>query len=50
MKIRLERARQALSGGASVTRAAEHAGFASDLQLRRAWERHLEGTPRTARR
>jgi transcriptional regulator GlxA family with amidase domain len=48
-KIRLERARQALSGGASVTRAAEHAGFASDLQLRRAWGRHLEGTPRTAR-
>ena len=49
-KIRLERARQALSGGASVTRAAEQAGFASDLQLRRAWGRHLEGTPRAARR
>ena len=48
-KIRLERARQALSGGASVTRAAEHAGFASDLQLRRAWGRHLDGTPRAAR-
>jgi len=48
-KIRLERARQALSGGASVTRAAEHAGFASDLQLRRAWGRHFEGTPRAAR-
>jgi transcriptional regulator GlxA family with amidase domain len=48
-KIRLERARQALSGGASVTRAAEHAGFASDLQLRRAWRRHLDGTPRAAR-
>lgn len=48
-KIRLERARQALSRGASVTRAAEQAGFSSDLQLRRAWSRHLAGTPRTAR-
>jgi transcriptional regulator GlxA family with amidase domain len=47
-KIRLERARQALSRGASVTRAAEDAGFASDLQLRRAWSRHLAGTPRAA--
>ncbi|MEO8153728.1 MAG: helix-turn-helix domain-containing protein [Rhizobacter sp.] len=49
-KIRLERARQALVQGASVTRAAEAAGFASDLQLRRAWGRHLSGTPRGARR
>ena len=48
-KIRLERARQALSRGASVTHAAEAAGFASDLQLRRAWGRHLSGTPRSAR-
>lgn len=48
-KIRLERARQALSHGASVTRAAEAAGFASDLQLRRAWGRHFSGTPRGAR-
>jgi transcriptional regulator GlxA family with amidase domain len=48
-KIRLERARQALSRGASVTLAAEAAGFASDLQLRRAWGRHLSGTPRGAR-
>ncbi len=48
-KIRLERARQALTHGASVTRAAEAAGFASDLQLRRAWGRHLSGTPRSAR-
>lgn len=48
-KIRLERARQALVRGASVTRAAEAAGFASDLQLRRAWGRHLSGTPRNAR-
>lgn len=48
-KIRLERARQALTRGASVTRAAEAAGFASDLQLRRAWGRHFSGTPREAR-
>jgi transcriptional regulator GlxA family with amidase domain len=48
-KIRLERARQALQRGASVTRAAEMAGFSSDLQLRRAWGRHLAGTPRAAR-
>ena len=37
--IRLERARQALEHGASVTRAAEVAGFRSDLQMRRAWSR-----------
>jgi transcriptional regulator GlxA family with amidase domain len=48
-KIRLERARQALQRGASVTRAAEVAGFTSDLQLRRAWGRHFSGTPRGAR-
>ncbi|MBX3620215.1 MAG: helix-turn-helix domain-containing protein [Rhizobacter sp.] len=48
-KIRLERARQALLRGESVTRAAEVAGFASDLQLRRAWGRHCSGTPRQAR-
>lgn len=48
-KIRLERARQALQRGASVTNAAEVAGFASDLQLRRAWARHFSGTPRQAR-
>jgi transcriptional regulator GlxA family with amidase domain len=48
-KIRLERARQALARGASVTLATEAAGFASDLQLRRAWGRHLSGTPRGAR-
>jgi transcriptional regulator GlxA family with amidase domain len=39
--IRLEHARQSLQRGASVTRAAETAGFSSDLQLRRAWARHL---------
>lgn len=47
-KIRLEHARQSLQHGASVTRAAETAGFSSDLQLRRAWARHLEGSPRDA--
>jgi len=44
--IRLERARQALEHGASVTRAAEVAGFRSDLQMRRAWSRHWGGSPR----
>ena len=47
--IRLERARQTLRGGASVTRAAEQAGFRSDLQLRRAWRQRLPGTPSDAR-
>ncbi len=46
--IRLERARQSLERGASVTRAAEVAGFRSDLQLRRAWRRHWGGSPRDA--
>ena len=45
-EIRLERARQALEHGTSVTRAAEVAGFRSDLQMRRAWSRHWGGTPR----
>lgn len=44
--IRLERARQALEHGASVTRAAEVAGFRSDLQMRRAWSRQWGGSPR----
>ena len=44
--IRLERARQALEHGATVTRAAEVAGFRSDLQMRRAWHRHWGGSPR----
>jgi transcriptional regulator GlxA family with amidase domain len=44
--IRLERARQALSCGASVTRAAESAGFSSDQQMRRAWCRQWGGSPR----
>jgi transcriptional regulator GlxA family with amidase domain len=43
--IRLERAKQNLSRGASVTRAATDAGFTSDLQLRRAWRTRFSGTP-----
>ena len=46
--IRLERARQSLEYGASVTRAAEVAGFRSDLQLRRAWRSQWGGSPRDA--
>ena len=48
--IRLERARQSLEYGASVTRAAEVAGFRSGLQLRRAWSRQWGGSPRDATR
>jgi transcriptional regulator GlxA family with amidase domain len=48
--IRLERARQSLEHGATVTRAASMAGFASDLQLRRAWGRQWGGSPRDAAR
>jgi transcriptional regulator GlxA family with amidase domain len=44
--IRLERARQALEHGATVTRAAELAGFRSGLQMRRAWSRQWGGSPR----
>jgi transcriptional regulator GlxA family with amidase domain len=44
--IRLERARQALEHGTSVTRAAEVAGFRSDVQMRRAWSRQWGGSPR----
>jgi transcriptional regulator GlxA family with amidase domain len=47
--IRLERAKQNLSRGASVTRAAQEAGFRSDLQLRRAWRQRFPGTPSAAR-
>jgi transcriptional regulator GlxA family with amidase domain len=46
--IRLERARQSLEHGASVTLAAEVAGFRSGLQLRRAWSRQWGGSPRDA--
>ena len=48
--IRLERARQSLEHGATVTRAAAVAGFASDLQLRRAWRSQWGGSPRDAAR
>jgi transcriptional regulator GlxA family with amidase domain len=48
--IRLEHARRALAGGASVGQAAEAGGFSGDLQLRRAWARHWGGTPVDARR
>jgi transcriptional regulator GlxA family with amidase domain len=44
--IRLERARQALERGTSVTRAAELAGFRSGVQMRRAWSRQWGGSPR----
>lgn len=46
--LRLERARQMIARGASVTRAAEAAGFRSVLQMRRAWRRHWAGSPRDA--
>jgi transcriptional regulator GlxA family with amidase domain len=48
--IRLERARQQLEHGASVSGAAESAGFRSSLNLRRAWSRQWGGSPRDARR
>lgn len=48
--IRLERARQSLEHGASVTQAAEVAGFRSALQLRRAWTRQWGGAPSDAAR
>jgi transcriptional regulator GlxA family with amidase domain len=48
--IRLERARQAIEFGATVTRAAEVAGFRSGLQLRRAWQRQWGGSPRDVAR
>ena len=48
--IRLERARQSLEYGATVTRAAAVAGFGSDLQLRRAWRSQWGGSPRDAAR
>jgi transcriptional regulator GlxA family with amidase domain len=45
-RLRLASAQLALQSGASVTRAAELAGFASDTQLRRAWRQFgLGGSP-----
>jgi len=46
--IRVERDRQSLEYGATVTRAAAVAGFGSDVQLRRAWSRQWGGSPRDA--
>jgi len=46
--LRLERAHQSLKHGASVSRAAEAAGFRSGLHLRRAWNRQWGGSPRDA--
>jgi transcriptional regulator GlxA family with amidase domain len=44
--IRLATAQAALQAGANVTQAALQAGFSSDTQLRRAWQRlGLRGTP-----
>jgi transcriptional regulator GlxA family with amidase domain len=49
--IRLALARQALEAGSTVGRAAEAAGFSSDLQLRRAWQAlGEEGAPSGRRR
>ncbi|HEU5358701.1 MAG TPA: helix-turn-helix domain-containing protein, partial [Gemmatimonadales bacterium] len=48
--IRLERARQSLEWGASVSEAAAGAGFSSALQLRRAWSRQWGGSPRDTAR
>ena len=48
--IRLERAKKSLERGASVTLAADAAGFQSALQLRRAWRRQWGGSPRDATR
>jgi transcriptional regulator GlxA family with amidase domain len=48
--IRLERARQSLENGATVTGAAEVAGFSSALQLRRAWRNQWGGSPRDVAR
>lgn len=48
-RLRLASAQLALASGASVSRAAEQAGFASDTQLRRAWRQFgLPGTPSDA--
>jgi transcriptional regulator GlxA family with amidase domain len=48
--IRLERARQLIERGSSVSISAEVAGFRSDLHLRRAWSRQWGGTPRDAQK
>jgi transcriptional regulator GlxA family with amidase domain len=47
--IRLERARQLITRGTSIAKAAETSGFSSSLHLRRAWKRQWGGLPRDAR-
>ncbi|MFD1211387.1 GlxA family transcriptional regulator, partial [Arthrobacter sp. GCM10027362] len=44
-RVRLDRARQLLLEGHSITAAARHSGFGSDETLRRAFARHLGTTP-----
>jgi transcriptional regulator GlxA family with amidase domain len=47
--LRLELASKALQSGHSVRKAAELAGFSSDLQLRRAWKAAgMQGMPQKA--
>ncbi|WP_234534458.1 GlxA family transcriptional regulator [Streptomyces sp. R39] len=49
-RVRLDRARQLLLEGHSVTSAAQHSGLGSDETLRRAFARHLDTTPTHYRR
>ncbi|WP_073948821.1 GlxA family transcriptional regulator [Streptomyces kebangsaanensis] len=49
-RVRLDRARQLLLDGHSVTSAARHSGFGSDETLRRVFVRHLGVTPTAYRR
>ena len=43
--VRLDRARELILAGESVTRSATLSGFGSDEGLRRAFTRHLQTTP-----
>ncbi|MFB7916057.1 GlxA family transcriptional regulator [Streptomyces sp. NPDC056061] len=49
-RVRLDRARQLLLDGHSITSAARHSGLGSDETLRRAFARHLGTTPTAYRR
>ncbi|MFE7665321.1 GlxA family transcriptional regulator [Streptomyces celluloflavus] len=49
-RVRLDRARQLLLDGHSITSAAQHSGLGSDETLRRAFARHLGTTPTEYRR
>ncbi|CAM5324458.1 GlxA family transcriptional regulator [Streptomyces cyaneofuscatus] len=49
-RVRLDRARQLLLDGHSITSAALHSGLGSDESLRRAFARHLGTTPSEYRR